>query len=287
MNSTNQILARAAKAVQDSSRLSGRRTAALGVGLAAVHVFVCWSAMQGRLSLSLAFYLNTLIAYLIFTPLHDATHGAVAGPRAEWRWLQGLTGYLGGLVLWAPFSAFKPLHLRHHSETNQPHTDPDFWMHGHNPVVLVMRAFLIIPVYYVHFFKHSQTRSGRTLLPLIRDEILVGCLFAAWGLYSGWIYPVALWLLPAVFALALLALLFDWLPHHPHHTTQRLYNTSVYAHPLLSVLLLNQNYHLVHHLFPRVPFFAYGRAYVRIRGLLQTAGSPVYDLAKDRASADG
>ena len=55
---------------------------------------------------------------------------------------------------------------------------------------------------------------------------------------------------------------FDFLPHHGLHLTPsedrfKTTRNRVGLERLLSPLLLYQNYHLVHHLHPRIPFYKY------------------------------
>ena len=39
-----------------------------------------------------------------------------------------------------------------------------------------------------------------------------------------------------------------------------------------------QNYHSIHHLFPRVPFYQYARLYSDIEAVMVAKGAPVYQL---------
>ena len=48
--------------------------------------------------------------------------------------------------------------------------------------------------------------------------------------------------------------------------------THVFPNPVLTPLLLCQNYHLIHHLYPAVPFYRYGRIYQAIRLELEARG---------------
>ncbi len=59
-----------------------------------------------------------------------------------------------------------------------------------------------------------------------------------------------------------LAWWFDWLPHHDLEDTQqenryRATRNRVGSEWILTPLLLSQNYHLVHHLHPSIPFHRY------------------------------
>ena len=75
-------------------------------------------------------------------------------------------------------------------------------------------------------------------------------------------------LIPQRLALLWLAFAFDYLPHHGLHLRpeeDRLKTTRnrIGSEPWLSPLLLYQNYHLVHHLHPVVPFYRYIRVWRR------------------------
>jgi fatty acid desaturase len=68
--------------------------------------------------------------------------------------------------------------------------------------------------------------------------------------------------LPSRLAILFLAWAFDYLPHsglHHKPTEDKLKTTRnrVGAERLLSPVMLYQNYHLVHHLHPVVPFYRY------------------------------
>jgi beta-carotene hydroxylase len=41
---------------------------------------------------------------------------------------------------------------------------------------------------------------------------------------------------------------------------------------------LFQNYHSIHHLFPRVPFYHYARLYQDIEEIMSAKGAPIYRL---------
>ncbi|GJO41177.1 electron transfer protein FdxB [Mycobacterium marinum] len=75
-------------------------------------------------------------------------------------------------------------------------------------------------------------------------------------------------LIPQRIGLTVLAWWFDWLPHHGLEDTQRTnrYRATrnrVGAEWLFTPVLLSQNYHLVHHLHPSVPFYRYVRTWKR------------------------
>ena len=71
-----------------------------------------------------------------------------------------------------------------------------------------------------------------------------------------------------------LGLFFDYLPHRPFKETSRWKNARVYPSWLLNILLLGQNYHLIHHLWPSVPWYNYKSAYTQMKPLLDVNDAP-------------
>ena len=71
-----------------------------------------------------------------------------------------------------------------------------------------------------------------------------------------------LWVLPSRIGLALVALVFVCLPHYPANITAQEdeYQATTIRQGwewLLTPLFVYQNYHLIHHLYPSVPFYNY------------------------------
>ena len=97
---------------------------------------------------------------------------------------------------------------------------------------------------------------------------IVGAITAA-AVATGYRFEIlALYYLPCRLAALFLGFAFDYLPHHGlHHkpSEDRLKTTRnrVGAERLLSPALLYQNYHLVHHLHPAVPFYRYLKVWRR------------------------
>jgi len=69
-----------------------------------------------------------------------------------------------------------------------------------------------------------------------------------------------------------LGLFFDYLPHRPFQERDRWKNARVYPSPMLNLLIGGQNYHLVHHLWPSIPWYKYQPAYQAVKPLLDAKG---------------
>lgn len=178
----------------------------------------------------------------------------------------------------APFSAVRVLHLRHHGVTNDPATDPDMWVAVEGRGKLAARCLSIIPHYYWHFLvgPTSRTKSARSALPSAVGGI-AGLLSLGAVLWAAELGPEALWLwvVPAILGTGFLAYAFDYLPHVPFDSRERFLNTRVVQGRVLNVVLLGQNYHLMHHLYPRVPFYRYLACFQLMRPLLERKGSRI------------
>ena len=140
---------------------------------------------------------------------------------------------------------------------------PTIGLASKNFFSLVLHSFTVFPVYIysgIHLLLTDKKLVQKIRRELWISYLVLAVLFVILGVLMaqfGWFYPVMLWFVPAFLAQALLAFAFDWLPHHPHERTERYLNTRVVAIPGISAFLLSQNYHLIHHLYPNIPFYHY------------------------------
>jgi fatty acid desaturase len=153
--------------------------------------------------------------------------------------------------------------MQHHRFTNhEDGSDPDHYT-NRGPAWQAPLRWLTIDLWYMVFYLprvHSRPRGERIEL-LLTWTVIFGASAAA--IVTGHLFDlIALYYLPVRLAVMFLGFAFDYLPHHGlHHTPaeDRLKTTRnrVGAERLLSPVLLYQNYHLVHHLHPLVPFHRY------------------------------
>jgi len=80
---------------------------------------------------------------------------------------------------------------------------------------------------------------------------------------TGWLkYYLLLFFIPTRIAKFFIIIAFDFLPHYPHEAyakeePYRCTSNRVGMEWLLTPLFIYQNYHLVHHLYPAIPFYRY------------------------------
>ena len=238
-------------------------------------VAVWWGVLTDHLPIWAGSFIATVLAYAGFTVMHEATHGNVHGAHLRWRWLGEITGWVTAALLLAAYPAFRVLHLQHHANTNDPERDPDFWVRGSNPLGVAARCITILLAYEHNFFlgAASKTRAAQTEKRTVILGFVVLLAMLALLIISG-LGREALWLwvVPGLLASGVLAFAFDWVPHHPHTVRERFHDTRVLLVPGLTLPMLWQNYHLIHHLYPRIPFYRYGTCFRDLRVELEEKG---------------
>lgn len=262
-------------------------TLILAVTLLGMYGTTIYAGIKGMIPLWLCCIINTILTYVLFTPLHEAAHGNISGKNKGMKSVEEAIGWLSGLPLTVPLPMFQHIHFTHHSNTNDEEKDPDYWVASRNPFLVVLKCFTIIGDYYYFFFKETNNqlatpRTKKRFIASVIGLVFIYAVLAFWVMKMSWIYPLMLWLVPAIIASAFLAFAFDWLPHHPHGVQQRYLDTRIILFPGLTFLLISQNMHLIHHLYPNIPFYKYGAAFRKMRKDLEAKGANIEDWLDDK-----
>jgi ring-1,2-phenylacetyl-CoA epoxidase subunit PaaE len=210
----------------------------------------------------LAIAVTAIAAYLLFTVSHDAAHHSASAHDALNLWVGRIATPF--FAPQASFAVWRFIHMQHHRFTN--HSDD-----GKDPDAYTMRGprwqrplrWATIDLAYIGFYlKHigSRPRAEKQEYA-VQMLLLVAAVSAAIATGHG-VDMLLFVLLPQRLGIVWLAFAFDYLPHHGlHHrpTEDKLKTTRnrIGGERLLSPLMLYQNYHLVHHLHPLVPFYRY------------------------------
>ena len=264
----------------------GWPTVALCAGLVAADALVVFGWAVGSLPLWLGCVLNTWISYAFYTVHHDANHKAISGRAERWRWLDPVCGSIAAVPLQLSFRGFSSEHLRHHAHTNDPLRDPDaivagpFWQ-------VPVKWFATIVISLLYTLPRGERLVDRILERVLPDGFpepterirlenrrlqrffRLGTVALLASIPLGWFLPVFfLWWLPGRLALLVLMALFQWLPHFPYESTERFLNTRITTFRGSTWLLFQQDRHLIHHLYPSVPWYRYRAVYREVRPLL-------------------
>lgn len=255
-------------------------TIALTVASLVAWIGAAWAGTIGLVSGPLAVLLCAVAIFLLFTPMHEACHNAVV-PKS--RCANDALGLLASLPFTCQYRTFRMLHLAHHAHLNDPARDPDHWSGEGRQLLLPLRWATV----FLHYFAFALERAHDRAEPAYERErwrqvadtdiglVYPGVTTALWWAFEAG--AVWYWLAPFVCSTCYLMYVFDYLPHRPHlerHDVYRATATTTGAPSwLLTVLLLSQNMHNVHHLAPSVPFFKYGAVWSLCREELLRRGT--------------
>ena len=214
----------------------------------------------------LCFSVNTLALHCSGTVIHDACHQSAHRNRI----INAMLGHCSALILAFAFPVFTRVHLQHHGNVNHPKDDPDHYVSTGGPLWLIAVRFLYHEVF---FFQRRLWRNYELLEWFISRLIIITIVYISVQ-YHFLGYILNFWFIPAFLVGITLGLFFDYLPHRPFVERNRWKNARVYPGKVLNILILGQNYHLIHHLWPSIPWYNYQPAYYLMKPLLDEKGSP-------------
>ncbi|MCS6814788.1 MAG: fatty acid desaturase, partial [Cyanobacteria bacterium] len=211
------------------------------------------------------FVLNTLVLHIAGTVIHDACHHAAHSNRI----VNAILGHVSAQLLCFSYPVFTRVHMQHHANVNDPENDPDHFVSTGGPLWLIAPRFFYHEVF---FFKRRLWRKYELLEWFLARGLLVAiiCLGVHFGFYQ---FIANYWFLPSAVVGLALGLFFDYLPHRPFQERDRWKNARIYPSPILNLLIMGQNYHLIHHLWPSIPWYRYQSAYRVTKPLLDEKGS--------------
>ncbi|HTQ14963.1 MAG TPA: fatty acid desaturase [Rhizomicrobium sp.] len=262
-------------------------TLALAVTLPPALLGIIWLGLGGLLPLWVCTPVLALVSYAHYTLVHESIHGNVVSSPRSLAWINTAVGWTGSLGMGAGWPALRRTHVLHHSFTNTEN-DPDIVVKGTFVQLLakwaVMVPMSLLPMFVLRFISAQRyKRIGSILSPgeiaqtsavaLFTLALLVAAI--ATGHFIDWL---CLWFLPTRVGILILNIFFQWLPHHPFDRTERYLNTRISLWFGGTFALLQQNLHLMHHLWPSVPFYNYARLYRALKPVLRAEGSRIEGL---------
>lgn len=227
---------------------------------------------------------NTVFMYALYTVVHEAVHSNISSRRKNLRWVDPVAGILACAPLWLHYHQHKRQHMAHHAHTNEE-IDPDIYARGS----FLGWVFLRLPVALINYFNPIQQYRDCQRLNCTRREYIytflsftVYTLVAAGLLAAGyWREVLFLWFVPWWIGQTVMLTFFTWTPHHDHHETGRYRNTRVSLFPFANFLLQGQNYHLIHHMMPAIPYYRYKPVFDELRPILEAKGVRIEGIVPD------
>ncbi|MCR9269966.1 MAG: fatty acid desaturase [Hyphomonadaceae bacterium] len=237
----------------------------------------------GIIPLWLGFIIATVNITLSYLPSHEAQHDIIAKPGTKLRWLNQLVGHISIIPLVLPYRVAKYTHMEHHKHANNPEKDPDYATHANGPLDAIWKS-----LYYrqprakggLNAYGEALHRIGRSDVVLdgvIYQIVHFGILFAlAWSGYA--LEAALLWWLPRHIGLTYIQYYLSWAPHHPGDKSGRYRDTRSFRSILGNIGSLGMQYHIVHHLHPRIPLYRTPKAYWEMKPILEARGCDVEAL---------
>ena len=280
------------QAIASAGKFMGKAawpTVILGLLLAAAYVAAVALALAGILPLWFAVPLVAVVTYQSYTVLHESVHGSIGGNDRSLRWLNKTMGYVAAWITMIPLTAHRYQHMAHHRYANDQERDPDFHVASMRdsllaPVRAALQAWVSQFVYYANNRWADAPPRQRLILCLEVAAALLPRLAVVLAGY--WAEGLALFVLAWMIGAIILLYLFAYVVHRPHDHFGRYLDTATVLPPQSSPLStgLNwiwmfQNYHSIHHLFPRVPFYKYAELYEEIEDVMKAKRAPIYSIS--------
>lgn len=227
--------------------------------------------LTGTLSVWIAFPIATLNVMLCYLPSHEAQHDIIARPGDRLRWLNELVGHVSTIPLVLPYRVARLTHLEHHKHTNVPDLDPDYGTHASGPLAAIWNSLQARQ-------PGVQNAYGETLQRIGRPDAMLDAALATLAYYtilfvlawSGYAIEAALlWWLPRHIGQTYIVYYLSWAPHHPAKETGRYRNTRGFRAAFGNIASMGMQYHIVHHLHPRIPLIRTPRAFHEMRDVLE------------------
>lgn len=188
--------------------------------------------------------------------LHEGMHGTLFSSRIWNRWISVL---LGGCVL-ISFTAYQVMHTEHHRYLGDPRDPDEYRNYTSSPTLLwalhyvrlTVGCFLYVLLIPVLAWRRGTTAERRRI---VEEYLLLAAAWTAAGLTMPFEALLHGWLIPLL-VVAVLTQLRGFTQHGLTDPDDPLLaSRSIHPGPVVRFLVLNENYHLEHHLYPEIPSY--------------------------------
>lgn len=249
---------------------------AWGLGNCAVFIALFPLVLLDLLPLWAAFPIATLNAILAYLPSHEAQHNIIAGKGKPLRWLNEMVGYVSTIPLVMPYRVMRATHMEHHQHTNHPEKDCDIDLHAKSGFDFLRKTLIS----YQPDSRRNKAypecleRTGQSHLMLdavlMNSAYLIFMFAMAWSGYA--IEMAMLWWLPKFLGETYLTYYLAWAPHHPGNEQGRYRDTRAFKSRFGNLISMGMQFHIIHHLYPRIPLSLTPAAYRELRPILVHRG---------------
>jgi len=257
------------RALQVRNNARAARDTIMWLGLLAVFGYLAFRALGTWWAVPAFMAYGALYGGAGDSRWHECGHGTAFRTK----WLNDAVYYIASFMLLRQPTLWRWSHVRHHTDTIVVGRDPEIMFPRPGSLRTVLGVYLpvaLLPKAVWRTLKHAAGRiddDARDLIPAdelpklkweSRAYIAVLAGTAVWCAAIGSIVPALYIGLPTFYG-AWLMVFFGAMQHAGlrEDVLDHRYNSrTVYLNPFLRFLYSNMNYHVEHHIFPTVPYYA-------------------------------
>ncbi len=215
--------------------------------------------LSGVLPLWAAAPIATLNVILSYLPSHEAQHRIIAREGERLFWLNEVVGHLSPVPLGLPYQAARLTHYEHHKHANDLELDPDIntradsgWHMVVKDIGMQLQTVPKTNIAYANALERLGTEDARRAGATLEVAAIVWLPRIVGGLY--------------------IRFFLSWAPHHPALAVGRYRDTRGFRSRLGNILTMGMQYHVIHHLYPRMPLMRHPAAFRALRPILVARG---------------
>ena len=219
--------------------------------------------LNESMPLWLGFIINFVAYYFLFSPIHDGAHRSISTNDKLNDFITACAYFPMFLINPAgPFA--RMYHMQHHRHTGKKELDPDIEISSN--IRNALGPWFFWGSQYQPYYLKFKDDLPKVTVQFGKTRFIISTLVGLTIFFNYPIESIFLWLIPFLAGLVwMVAFVFSYLPHHIHQRNPEEDPLDPYQSTcnivgwewLLSPLMQYQNYHLVHHLYPTVPFYRY------------------------------
>ena len=253
-----------------------------GIGNCLVFLTIIPLVLMSILPLWIGFIMSTLCCILAYLPSHEAQHNIIAGRGKPLRWLNELVGHVSTIPLVYPYRVLRATHMEHHKHCNHPELDCDIDIHAKSSAHFFLQQLKNRQPDSKRNVAYSacleRTNQSHFMLDAVIMRAVYFIVLFTMALTGFAIEAFFLWWLPQLIGNVYLEYYLAWAPHHPGDEQGRYRDTRAFKSRFGNIVSMGMQYHIIHHLYPRIPLSLTPAAYRDLKPVLAHRGCELGSL---------
>ena len=166
--------------------------------------------------------------------------------------------------------------MEHHAHTNDAELDPDVEVSGRSSLDFFKKSLLNRQPGSGKENSYAVTMQRLGLGHMMIDALVYNLVYLLVLIAMAWtghaIEAALLWWIPKHIAITYIQYYLSWAPHTPGVEKGRYRDTRAFKSKVGNVFSMGMQYHIIHHLFPRIPLSLTPAAYRELKPILERRG---------------